>query len=104
MALFISPSAPYFGGLWEAGIRSVKHHLYRIIGTHTLTFEEFMILLYKMEICLNFRLLSPLTDNPDEYDTLTSGHFLIRSAINAHPEPSLLNLNENRLSRWQRIR
>lgn len=41
---FIAPSSPHFDGLWKAGVRSMKHHLRRVIGTHTLTFEEFTTL------------------------------------------------------------
>lgn len=98
------PSAPHFGGLWEAGVRSVKYHLRRILKENTLTFEEFTTLLCKIEACLNSRPLAPLKDTPDDYETLTPGHFLIGSALNVNPEPSLLNVNENRLSRWQRVR
>ena len=29
---FNPPSAPHFGGLWEAGVRSVKYHLRRVKG------------------------------------------------------------------------
>ncbi|XP_029162898.1 uncharacterized protein LOC114934378 [Nylanderia fulva] len=101
---FMPPSAPHFGGLWEAGVRSVKHHLRRVIGAHTLTFEEFSTVLCNVEACLNSRPLAPLNDSVDDYEPLTPGHFLIGSALTAVPEPSVLNLRENRLSRWQLVR
>ncbi|XP_039306398.1 uncharacterized protein LOC113005704 [Solenopsis invicta] len=97
---FIPPSAPHFGGLWEAGVRSVKHHLRRVIGAHTLTYEEMSTLLCGIEACLNSRPLAPL----DDYEPLTPGHFLIGGALTARPEPSTLNLKESRLTRWQLVR
>ncbi|XP_029164550.1 uncharacterized protein LOC114935819 [Nylanderia fulva] len=101
---FLPPSAPHFGGLWEAGVRSVKHHIRRVVGAHTLTFEEFSTLLCNVEACLNSRPIAPLSDSIDTYDPLTPGHFLIGAALNSSPEPSLLQVKENRLSRWQLVR
>ncbi|XP_011858095.1 PREDICTED: uncharacterized protein LOC105555679 [Vollenhovia emeryi] len=101
---FIPPSAPHFGGIWEAGVRSMKHHLRRVLGSHTLTFEELTTLLCKIEACLNSRPLAPLSDSVDDYQVLTPGHFLIGSSLITPPEPSVLHLSENRLSRWQLVR
>ncbi|XP_029164817.1 uncharacterized protein LOC114936015 [Nylanderia fulva] len=101
---FIPPHAPHFGGLWEAGVKSVKYHLRCVLGSHTLTFEEFTTLLCRIEACLNSRPLSPLTDSLEDYEILTPGHFFIGSALTTNPEPSILHLNENRLSRWQLLR
>ncbi|KMQ91445.1 hypothetical protein RF55_8692 [Lasius niger] len=88
---FIPPSAPHFGGLWEAGVRSVKYHLHRMLGKHTLTFEEVNTLLCKIETCLKSRPLAPLHDTLDDHEALTPGHFLIGSALTVNPEPSILN-------------
>ena len=35
----------YLQGLWEAAVKSVKHHLHIIVGDHALTFEEFYTLI-----------------------------------------------------------
>jgi len=50
---FIPPSAPHFGGLWEAGIKSFKFHLRRMVGSRTLSKTEFATLLCQIEACLN---------------------------------------------------
>lgn len=66
-------------------MRSVKYHVKRVVGVHTLTYEEFSTLLCQVEACLNSRPLAPLTDHFDDYTTLTPGHFLIGSALKSIP-------------------
>ena len=55
---FVPPRAPHFGGLWEAAVKSFKHHLLRILGNTLLTQEQFETCLIKTEIleikfCIN---------------------------------------------------
>lgn len=101
---FIPPSAPHHGGLWEAGVKSVKHHLRRVVGARTLSTEEFCTLLTQIEACLNSRPLAPLTDDPSDLSSLTPGHFLIGAPLVSVPDNSTLELKENYLSRWQNVR
>ncbi|XP_076301937.1 uncharacterized protein LOC143220085 [Lasioglossum baleicum] len=95
---FNPPSAPHFGGLWEAAVKSVKYHLRRIIGEQRLTFEELTTLLTGIEACLNSRPLLPMSDDPEDPVALTPGHFLIGEPLTAIPEPSLEDLPASRLS------
>ena len=73
---FNAPSWPSAGGLWEAAVKSLKHHLKRVIGEQNLTFEEFTTLLNQLEGCLNSRPLCPLSEDPNDLDFLTPSHFL----------------------------
>ncbi|XP_074106315.1 uncharacterized protein LOC141532055 [Cotesia typhae] len=100
---FNPPAAPHMGGKWEAAVKSLKHHLTRTIGESTFTFEEFTTFLTQVEAILNSRPLEALTEDPEDLSTLTPGHFLIGRPIIAIPEPSLMDINVNRLSRWQFI-
>ncbi|GBM48198.1 hypothetical protein AVEN_72475-1 [Araneus ventricosus] len=83
----IPPLSPHFGGLWEAGVESVKFHSKRVIGNTNLTFEELSTLLIQIEAVLNSRPLKQFDDNDvDSLNVLTPSHFLIGDAITSPPE------------------
>lgn len=98
---FNPPSAPHFGGKWEAGVKSVKFHLRRVVGEAILIYEELQTLLVQIEATLNSRPLCALSEDPSDLTALTPGHFLIGTAITSIPEPSFCGVPEGRLSRWQ---
>ncbi|XP_049866249.1 uncharacterized protein LOC126366948 [Pectinophora gossypiella] len=97
---FIPPRAPNFGGLWEAGIKSTKHHLKRVIGESTLTFEEITTVLSQVEACLNSRPISQLSTNPEDPFPLTPGHFLVGEPLVLAPDANYEDSNLSGLSRW----
>lgn len=101
LGIFNPPISPHFGGLWEAGVKSIKYHLKRIIGESTLTFEEITTVLSQIEACLNSRPLSPMTSDSTDLEVLTPGHFLIGSSMLLPPEACLLSTIANRLQRWK---
>ena len=100
---FNPPFAPHQGGLWEAAVKSTKFHLKRILGSTRLTFEEMSTLLSQIEAVLNSRPLCPLTSDPDDMTPLTPSHFLVGDILKLPPQPSLLDVAENRLDRWQKL-
>ncbi|XP_054713427.1 uncharacterized protein LOC129222888 [Uloborus diversus] len=100
---FIPPRSPNFGGIWEAGVKSFKFHLKRVIGSQNLTLEEFITILSEIEGVLNSRPLIPMSSEMDNFEILTPGHFLIGRPITTLSEPQLIDVKENTLSKWQRI-
>ena len=100
---FNPPGAPHFGGIWEAAVKSVKHHLRRVVGSHTLTFEEFYTLLKQVEACLNSRPLLPLTDDPTDNQFLTPSMLLNQSNSYIIPEPDYTNSKIPPVQRYKQI-
>jgi len=82
---FNPPSAPHFGGLWEAAMRSAKRLLTRIMGAHKFTYEEITTVLCRIEAVLNSCPLTPASTDPHDLESLTPGHFLIGQPLLALP-------------------
>lgn len=99
----IPPYASHFGGLWEAGVKSCKHHLRRVIGNAHLTVEEFGTVLAQVEAVLNSRPLTPLSSDPKDFLPLTPAHFLVGRSLTAPVSADLVDVPENRLTRYQRV-
>lgn len=90
---FIPPRSPHFGGIWEAGVKSAKYHLKRVVGETKLTFEEMSTFLTQCEAILNSRPLIPISNDPNDVE---------RPALSI-PEPSYEEVKIGRLSRWQHV-
>lgn len=101
---FIPPKAPHFGGLHEAGVKSMKHHLKRVVGDTKLTFEELTTITARIESCLNSRPLCPLTDEPGESAALTPGHFLIGRPLIAPPSGKSERFEGSLQDRWMLVK
>lgn len=100
---FNPPGAPHFGGLWEAGVRSIKGHLRKTLGTTIGTFEEYATLLAQIECCLNSRPLNYISNDIKDPEVLTPGHFLVGHALNALPEPSYIDSKICLSERWKNL-
>ncbi|XP_053596241.1 uncharacterized protein LOC128668099 [Microplitis demolitor] len=98
---FIPPRAPHFGGLWEAAVKSFKHHLIRTVGDTLLTFEQLETCVIEIEAILNSRPISPMSSDPNDLLSLTAGHFLVGGPLTSFPQDDLTDTPSNRLSAWQ---
>lgn len=100
---FIPSYSPEFGGLWEAGVKSLKYHFKRIVGNIALTFEAFYTVIVEIEAVLNSRPLLPFSSDVSNFEYLTPGHFLIGTAMTTFPEVDHSNVPINRLRFWNML-
>ncbi|XP_039297851.1 uncharacterized protein LOC120354570 [Nilaparvata lugens] len=100
---FIPPGSPHFGGLWEANVKSVKFHLFRVIGNQLLTYEELNTVLVQIEGVLNSRPRCVLSEDPCEPLALTPAHFLTLTPLKSFPMRDVDSVPVNRLTRYELI-
>ena len=101
----VSPClAPHFGGLWEAAMKTMKTLLRKVVGSHTLTFEELTTVLSQAESTMNSRPLAPLDGQDDDgISPLTPGHFLVGRPLQALPTRSQSTIKIECLRRWNLV-
>ena len=97
----IPQRAPHFGGIWEAAVKSCKHHLRRIVGGVMLYYEELVTITHQISACLNSRPYLALDcQEPGGELPLTPGHFLVGRPLRAYPEePAAADLSLT--NRWK---
>lgn len=102
--VFSPAYSPHFGGIWEAGVKSAKHHLRRVAGNASPTFEELATLFTQIEAILNSRPLTPLSSDPTDPSPLTPGHFLIGRPLTAVPSLPIAAKRPNRYQLIEQLR
>ncbi len=101
---FIPPRTPHFGGLWEAGVRSMKIQLRKLITPHPLRRDELDAILTEIEAILNSRPLAALGSTyPDSDLVLTPGHFIVGRPLKAPPTKAASTGNITHLRRWMLV-
>lgn len=100
---FSCPLAPHAGGYYESGIKTMKHHLIRVMADRSFDFEQFTTVLHKIEAIINSRPLTPMSDDPNDFKALTPAHFLIGRMLIAKPERNYIPVNQNRLDKWNQL-
>lgn len=100
---FIPAHSPHFGGIWEAGVKSMKAHLKRVLANSKLTYEDFSTILTQVEGVLNSRPLSPMSSDPSDLNPITPAHFLIGRSMQTIPVEDFSSVKANRLTRFEHL-
>ena len=77
--------APWWGGIFERLVRSVKKCLKKTIGGATLTYEELLTVVVEVEMILNCRPLSYVSGEDTE-EPLTPSHLLCGRRLMSLPD------------------
>lgn len=101
---FAPPGSPHFNGPAEAGVNIAKSALKRAIGEPQINIwgDEHVVGpdWNSYEFKTNRRTYK---GSKRHYTALTPGHLLIGQPLTAQPEPNVLQLADDRLSRWKLI-
>ena len=82
---FNVPRAPWWGGIFERLVRSVKRCLRKILGQAKLTYEELLTVLAEVELVLNSRPLTYVSAG-DLEEPLTPSHLMYGRRILSLPD------------------
>ena len=78
--------APWWGGMWERLVRSVKNCLKKVIGLASLKLDELQTLLVEVECIINSRPITYVYDDTDGITyPLTSSHLLYGRTVTLQP-------------------
>lgn len=94
----IPARSAHFGGLWEAGVGSIKYHLNRVNGQNVMSYDEYDTLITRIEGVLNSRPLC-MKDSQSQ-EVLTPAHFLIGDSLTSPPELEVEPDNVKLRGRW----
>jgi hypothetical protein len=90
---FTPPHSPQFGGLWVAGMGSMKYHLKEVVWIMAFTFKELGTLLTQVQVYPNSCPLTALSSDPNDLTYLSPENFLIAAPPTSSPQPSLFDLS-----------
>ena len=85
---FIPPKAPWFGGLYERLVGSVKTALKKSLGSACISFRELETTLFEVEMAINKRPLTCVPSDVRDPEPITPLHFLLGDPKATCSDPS----------------
>ena len=98
---FQPPAAPYFGGAWEALVKSRKRAIFKILGRESLKEQNLSTVICIVEQLLSNRPLIAVSSDVEELDTITPSHFIVGGANVSWP---ISLFNDNNASYQKKFR
>lgn len=95
------PSASHFGGVLEAMIKLSKQAIYAILKDADITDEELQTTFIGVKSLMNSRLLTALSDDPNDEPVLTPNHLLMGQMGGDFIPKSVDNTAFNPQRRWR---
>ena len=75
--IYPPPFSPWMEGGWKSLIKSVKRAMKAITLDRVFTYEALYTFICETECIINQRLLTAISDDVNDFDTLTLNHCLI---------------------------
>ena len=97
------PSAPHMGGAWERLVRASKEVMHGLVQNHVLTDPQLITLLTEIEMILNSRPLTHVSEDINDLEALTPNHILLGRHRNWH---SIADTSETDISsrkKWKQV-
>ena len=101
--VFQPPTASSMSGIWERMIRSAKTALKAILGSQTVTDTVLQTLLTEVERMLNGRALTANSDDPNDLQPLTPGHFLMQRHTICLPPGIFERADAYHRKKWRQV-
>ncbi|CAK1596115.1 unnamed protein product [Parnassius mnemosyne] len=99
---FITPSAPFMGGVWERLVRCVKTALYTVLHERHPHEDVLTTLLCEVEYTVNSRPLTHISVDSKDNESITPNHFLLGGSARL-PTPGVFSEKDaNSKKHWRR--
>lgn len=96
--------SPHYGGLWEAGVKTLKNLIRDSLYYLSLTADELHTILISAEAVMNSRPYLPIhSTDPDAVCPLTPGHFLIGRPLCSLPRQVDVGAKLQNLRHWDLV-
>jgi len=100
---FNPPAGSHHGGVWERCIRSTRKILNAILNKQTIYDETLSTLLCEVEMIINVRPLTKVSDDPRDLEALTPNHLLLLRPGTTLP-PGVFNKDDTySRCRWRQV-